>query len=172
MTPLSCSTLSWTRLVLRMLSLWVLFSYDLYPHNHQYRLHKTLVFNKGDVFAKEMEGAPLNQWMHDYSGKTYDDACKHVEGRFIELVKDKNRVLRIHYTTAVDEKTMMGTWIRSTHAAKIRSLIWRWQVNQSLFEMRSPDTTSSSSWTNMGIPFIISLDSVVGREGIKEAYHW
>ena len=68
-----------------------------------------MIFNKGDVFAKEMEDVPLNHWIPDYNGKTYHDACKRIEGRFMELVKDKNRALRIHYTTAVEEKTMMGT---------------------------------------------------------------
>jgi hypothetical protein len=47
--------------------------------------------------------------MPGYTGKTYDDACKHIETRFITLIKDESRPVRIHYTTAIDEKTMMGT---------------------------------------------------------------
>ncbi|KAF8520286.1 G-protein alpha subunit-domain-containing protein [Gautieria morchelliformis] len=68
----------------------------------------TLIFNKGDVFAKELENNPLNQWRPDYKGETYEDACRHIEKCFIDFVEDKNRALQIHYTTAVDEKAMMA----------------------------------------------------------------
>jgi hypothetical protein len=67
-----------------------------------------LLFNKVNVFAEELKHAPLTDWVPKYKGKTYDDACKYIEHRFTNLVKDKNRPLCITYISAVDGSSISG----------------------------------------------------------------
>ncbi|KAF8485421.1 G-protein alpha subunit-domain-containing protein [Gautieria morchelliformis] len=66
-----------------------------------------LVFTKGDVLEEELkhDSESLRNWAKARS-RDYADACKYIENRFTDRIKDRNRPFCLQYMCTVDATTI------------------------------------------------------------------